>query len=175
MTGFIDPSDWRVTGNEYFRNLNVFASHGEQSCVFRPCVPRPTESAVFGWVCLRSRWVLRATCKVSSTRFGHFRVCHVLAPPFARLLLTSHFGLFLFMFLLTPSKLGSTAPPQRAVGWDNHAGGLGDHAVSSRRCPGSVRRHNCFLVCPGTLVVHEKILEKCRFGFFMRVPILYTP
>ena len=105
---------------------------------------RPMESA--GWVCayLRSRWVLWATCEVSSTRFGHFRICNVLAPPFARLsvaspILVSHFIQF---FVLLPSNLGSTAPPQRAAGCDNCARGLADHAVRSRRCPESARRHH---------------------------------
>ena len=70
----------------------------------------------------------------------------------------SYFGLILFNFLLPPSSLGSIAPPQRAVGWDNHAGGLGDHAVRSRRSTESVRRHHRISRSSLRLSSYEKIL-----------------
>ena len=58
---------------------------------------------------------------------------NVLAPPFARPPSdVCCVGLFTFIFFwLLPSRLGSTAPPQRAVGWENHDGGLGGHTVRS--------------------------------------------
>ena len=104
-------------------------------------------------------------------------VSNAVALLFARLSNVSCSGLILFISLLLPSSLGSTAAPKRAVGWYNHAGGLAGHAARSRRCTESVRGHYHFYRSSLRLSPHEKILCKSRTRRVLelksRVPYIY--
>ena len=152
---------------------------GLESCVFwrGPCWVRPAEVSTG---CTQQHHTVYRSARRKGADTPAWSNLNVLAPPFARLSHISFFELLFVQFLASAEQFGfhRASPACGGLGQPRQRSGPCDHAVRSRRCPESIRRHHSYSRSSLRLSISRRTRKYLRNAactlFFDRIQVSHS-